>query len=200
MHRLECARTRLETDKGSGRYHTVTRTVEWDPKKTALVVCDMWDKHWCPGATQRVGEMAPRMNEVLKAARNKGVLIIHCPSDTMDFYKDTPQRKLAWQAPRVEAKVPLQGWCRLDPKREPPLPIDDADGGYASQDHELLAIDEALTLLAAEDPRAAQLIQLRHFAGLSVEDAAEVAGISRSTAYEHWAYARARLRCLLEGE
>ena len=68
------------------------------------------------------------------------------------------------------------------------------------QDDELLAIDEALTLLAAEDPKAAQLIQLRHFAGLSVEDAAEVVGISRSTAYEHWAYARARLRCLLEGE
>ena len=64
----------------------------------------------------------------------------------------------------------------------------------------LLAIDEALILLAAEDPRAAQLVQLRHFAGLSIEDAAEVVGISRSTAYEHWAYARVRLRCLLAGE
>ena len=80
------------------------------------------------------------------------------------------------------------------------ISLDDADGGYTPQDDELLAIDEALTRLAAEDPQAAQLIQLRHFAGLSVEDAAEVVGISRSTAYEHWAYARARLRCLLEGE
>ena len=80
------------------------------------------------------------------------------------------------------------------------ISLDDADGGYTPHDDELLAIDEALTLLAAEDPKAAQLIQLRHFAGLSVEDAAEVVGISRSTAYEHWAYARARLRCLLEGE
>ena len=80
------------------------------------------------------------------------------------------------------------------------IPLDDADGGFTPQDDELLAIDEALTLLAAEDPRAAQLIRLRHFAGLSVEDAAEVVGISRSVAYEHWAYARARLRCLLEGE
>jgi RNA polymerase sigma factor (TIGR02999 family) len=80
------------------------------------------------------------------------------------------------------------------------ISLDDADCGYTPQDGELLAIDEALTLLAAEDPRAAQLIQLRHFAGLSVEDAAGVVGISRSTAYEHWAYARARLRCLLREE
>ncbi len=80
------------------------------------------------------------------------------------------------------------------------IPLDDADNGYTPQDNELLAIDEALTRLAVEDPRAARLIQLRHFAGLSVEDAAEVVGISRSAAYEHWAYARVRLRCLLEGK
>jgi RNA polymerase sigma factor (TIGR02999 family) len=80
------------------------------------------------------------------------------------------------------------------------ISLDDADGGYTPQDDELLAIDEALALLAVEDPQAAQLIQLRHFAGLSVEDAAAVVGISRSAAYEHWAYARVRLRCLLEGE
>jgi RNA polymerase sigma factor (TIGR02999 family) len=80
------------------------------------------------------------------------------------------------------------------------ISLDDADDGYTPQDDELLAIDEALTRLAAEDPKGAQLIQLRHFAGLSVEDAAEVVGIARSTAYEHWAYARARLRCLLAGE
>jgi RNA polymerase sigma factor (TIGR02999 family) len=80
------------------------------------------------------------------------------------------------------------------------ISLDDADRGHTPQDDDLLAIDEALSLLAAEDPMAAQLIQLRHFAGLSVEDAAEMVGISRSTAYEHWAYARARLRCLFEGE
>jgi RNA polymerase sigma factor (TIGR02999 family) len=80
------------------------------------------------------------------------------------------------------------------------IPLHDADLDYASQDEELLAIDEALFLLAAEDPRAAQLVQLRHFAGLSIEDAAEAVGISRSTAYEHWAYARVRLRCLLADE
>jgi RNA polymerase sigma factor (TIGR02999 family) len=80
------------------------------------------------------------------------------------------------------------------------VPLDDADVGYTPSEDEVLAIHDALTLLAAEDPQAAQLIQLRYFAGLSVEDAAEVVGISRSSAYEHWAYARVRLRCLLQGE
>jgi RNA polymerase sigma factor (TIGR02999 family) len=65
---------------------------------------------------------------------------------------------------------------------------------------DLVALDEALTRLAAEDPQAARLIQLRYFAGLSLADAAAVVGVSRSTAYEHWAYARARLRCLLQAE
>jgi type 1 glutamine amidotransferase/nicotinamidase-related amidase len=122
-------RSQVETAAKSGRYHVVTQPATWDGRKTALVVCDMWDKHWCPKATQRVGEMAPRMNEVLKAARARGVLIIHCPSDTMGFYKDTPQRKRAQEAPKVEARVPLQPWCRIDPKHEAALPIDDADGG-----------------------------------------------------------------------
>lgn len=123
------ARKRLETKPGSGRWHALTETVAWDPKKTAVVVCDMWDKHWCPEATRRVGEMAPRMNELVSAAREQGVLIIHCPSDTLDFYQDTPQRKLAQNAPPVAAKRPLERWCHLDPATEGKLPIDDSDGG-----------------------------------------------------------------------
>ncbi|HZV07419.1 MAG TPA: sigma-70 family RNA polymerase sigma factor [Gemmataceae bacterium] len=78
--------------------------------------------------------------------------------------------------------------------------LDDADVGYLPTEDEVLDIDEALTRLATEDPQAARLIQLRYFGGLSVEDAAAVVGISRSSAYEHWAYARVRLRCLLDGE
>ncbi len=124
-------RTRVETEKGSGRYHTLTKAATWDATKTAVVICDMWDKHWCAGASARVAEMAPRMNEVVVEARRRGALVIHCPSDTMDFYKDTPGRKLAQAAPRVEPRVPLQGWCRLDPKKEGALPIDDSTGGCA---------------------------------------------------------------------
>jgi nicotinamidase-related amidase/type 1 glutamine amidotransferase len=123
------ARKRVETKPGSGRYHAITETVEWDPKATAVVICDMWDKHWCAGATKRVGEMAPRMNDVVAKARQLGALIIHCPSDTLDFYKDTPARLLAQQAPAVDTKRPLERWCKIDPDREGKLPIDDSDGG-----------------------------------------------------------------------
>ncbi len=80
------------------------------------------------------------------------------------------------------------------------VPLENADAPYTPPDDDLLAIDEALTRLAAEDARAAQLIQLRYFGGLSVEVAAEVVGLSRSSAYEHWAYAKVRLRCLLQAE
>jgi len=79
------------------------------------------------------------------------------------------------------------------------VPLDAADVGFTSPADELLDIDEALTRLATEDAQAARLIQLRYFAGLSIEDAAEVVGIARSTAYEHWSYARVRLRTLLGG-
>ena len=122
-------RKRVEVAADTGRFHTLTTPTEWAPEKTAVVICDMWDKHWCPNSTERVAEMAPRMNEVVKAARSRGVFIIHCPSDTMDFYKDAPQRKLAQAAPQVETKRPLERWCRIDAAHEAPLPIDDTDGG-----------------------------------------------------------------------
>ena len=58
---------------------------------------------------------------------------------------------------------------------------------------ELVALDEALTRLAAADPRMAELVRLRYFAGLTLEQAAELLGISRATADRHWAFARAWL-------
>jgi RNA polymerase sigma factor (TIGR02999 family) len=63
---------------------------------------------------------------------------------------------------------------------------------------DLLALDEALTRLAAEDPEAAAVVKLRFYAGRSVEEAADALGISRAQAYRHWTYARAWLRCALD--
>jgi RNA polymerase sigma factor (TIGR02999 family) len=80
------------------------------------------------------------------------------------------------------------------------ISLDGADVGLTPPSNDLLDIDEALTRLAVEDPEAARLIQLRYFAGLSIEDAAELVGISRSSAYEHWSYARVRLKSLLDPE
>ena len=78
--------------------------------------------------------------------------------------------------------------------------LDDADLFSLATPDELLIIDEAIAKLASEDARAAQLVHLRYFTGLSVEEAAEMSGLSRSTAYEHWSYARAWLHCELYGK
>ncbi len=120
--------TRKEVKAGDN-FVSKTEVTKWDAKKTAVVICDMWSKHWCASATGRVGEMAPRMNAVVEAARKKGCLIIHCPSGGVKLYADTPMRKLAADAPKAETKIPLQGWCYLDDKHEAKLPIDDSDGG-----------------------------------------------------------------------
>ena len=58
---------------------------------------------------------------------------------------------------------------------------------------QLVLIDDALTQLAAQAPEAAELFKLRYFAGCSVEEAGELLGHSRATAYRHWAFARAWL-------
>jgi nicotinamidase-related amidase len=123
------ARERPETAQGSGEFRPIERILEWDPHKTAVIICDMWDHHTCPNAEARVGELAPHVNDFVKAARAKGVFIIHCPSGTMDFYKDHPGRKLAEAAPTAEPKTALQRWCKIDLGVEAPLPIDDSDGG-----------------------------------------------------------------------
>jgi RNA polymerase sigma factor (TIGR02999 family) len=65
---------------------------------------------------------------------------------------------------------------------------------------QILALDEALTRLAIEDPSAARVVDLHFFAGLSIEESAQALGISRATAYRQWTYARAWLRCEIGGE
>jgi nicotinamidase-related amidase len=116
------------------------KAVAWDPKRTAIIVCDMWDDHWCKSASARVGELAGPMNEMLTAARKQGVFIIHAPSTCTAFYKDTPQRKRALAAPFAKTPLPLATtdrwgtcWNWPDGKREGVLPIDDSDMGCDCQ-------------------------------------------------------------------
>ena len=63
------------------------------PTQTAVVVIDMWDRHWCQTYTARVGNPIPRMNQTLDAARKLGLQIVVAPSDVVRVYEDTPQRK-----------------------------------------------------------------------------------------------------------
>ncbi|HVK14720.1 MAG TPA: ECF-type sigma factor, partial [Gemmataceae bacterium] len=64
---------------------------------------------------------------------------------------------------------------------------------------DLIALDDALTRLAAEDPDKAELVKLRYFAGLTLPEAAAALGLSERTAGRHWAFARAWLRQAVEG-
>jgi nicotinamidase-related amidase/type 1 glutamine amidotransferase len=78
-------------DPATGRVMMTKEQIH--PAKTAIVVIDMWDRHWCRTYTARVANMVPRMNKTLDAARNLGIQIVFAPSDVVDFYKDYPQRK-----------------------------------------------------------------------------------------------------------
>src|SRR5262249_14840321 len=112
------------------------KTVAWAPEKTAIIVCDMWDDHWCKSAARRVAKMAGPLDEVLRKARARGVFIIHAPSTCTSYYKGTPQRLRAEQAPASPTPIPLStaprwgtAWCWPDGRREAVLPIDDSDMG-----------------------------------------------------------------------
>ena len=107
------------------------KILRWDPAQTAIIICDMWNQHWCQGATRRVGELAPAMNQTIAAARAKGILIIHAPSSCMDAYKDHPARRRAQEAPKA-ANLPehIGEWCNKIPAEEKGIyPIDQSDGG-----------------------------------------------------------------------
>ena len=115
-------RTRVESFKGSGEFDEVTVTKWFPPRRTAVILCDIWDKHWCESATKRCDALAKKAEKVVAALRQKGVTVIHAPSDTMDFYKNTPQRKAMLALPKVSPPKPRT-------ISEPALPIDDSDGG-----------------------------------------------------------------------
>ena len=79
------------------------------------------------------------------------------------------------------------------------LPLDEVDPPAGTPPEDLLALDEALEQLTRLDPSAGQLVKLRYFAGLSVEQAAEALNLSTATAYRHWTFARAWLHSQVAG-
>ncbi|HXE51586.1 MAG TPA: sigma-70 family RNA polymerase sigma factor [Tepidisphaeraceae bacterium] len=73
------------------------------------------------------------------------------------------------------------------------LPLEDVELSFSDPPDDLLALDEALAQLARKHPQKAQLVKLRYFAGLTIEQAARALEISHATAERDWAYARAWL-------
>src|SRR3990172_9898674 len=124
-------RNRVETAPGSGSFQSLQQRAAWEAKKTAVIVCDMWAKHWCAGARRRGAEMAPRMNQFLQEARKRGVLVIHAPSGAMDLYKDHPARKRAQAAPKA-ANLPkgIADWySQMEAEKKGKYPINQSHAG-----------------------------------------------------------------------
>ncbi len=115
-------RTRVHPFKNSDDWSEAVIKKEIDPKRTAIIVCDMWDKHWCDNATRRCGEIATKMEPVLKAARDRGVCIIHAPSECMEFYKESPARKRLAEIKKLELPKGLE-------LPDPICPVDATGGG-----------------------------------------------------------------------
>ena len=115
-------RSRVEAFKGSGVWNEVVISDSIPMKETALIICDMWDNHWCSGAAKRVTVLAPKINATVEAARKSGIRIIHAPSETMSFYKDARQRQAMLQVQKAEPPAAID-------LPSPPLPIDDSTGG-----------------------------------------------------------------------
>ncbi|TBL79472.1 isochorismatase family protein [Paenibacillus thalictri] len=90
--------------------------------KTAIILSDLWDLHWCRGAAERLLPLLGKINEVNARIRNLGGLVVHAPSNTMEFYDNTPARN------RLLEARPIQPPKEKD-LQFPPLPIDDSDGG-----------------------------------------------------------------------
>ena len=150
--RLNLRRQKLETDENGYRvWRTHETAEEFAAGETALVLCDVWDKHWARCANERLALLLPRMNETVKAARKKGVLIVHSPSDTMGFYKDSPARKRVLDAAKAPPPEPLA-------HDDPPQPIDASDQGCDtppdqphsawSRQHPAIEIDESKDMIS----------------------------------------------------
>ena len=96
-------------------------------------------------------------------------------------------RRILVESARGKAREKRGGdWRRVD--------FEDLDVTTSVTPDQLVALDDALNRLAALDPLAGELVKLRYFAGLGLDQAAAAAGVSTATAYRHWAYARAWLR------
>jgi len=116
---------------GDVAFRPRVRDEKWDPKSTAVIICDVWDYHHCRNAVDRLEEFGPRLNQVVKRARELGATIIHAPSDCMPAYVDHPARTRALATPRApNLPKDVDQWCSLIPaERTADYPVDQSDGG-----------------------------------------------------------------------
>ena len=128
-------RSRVKSPEDDSRFRIEYKKVQWAPKQTAVIICDMWARHWCDGACDRGAQMAPQINEFVSEARKRGALIVHAPSGGMKHYADHLARRRAENAPQAD-NMPegMGGWNRhLESEKDAQWPIDQSDGGCDDQ-------------------------------------------------------------------
>jgi nicotinamidase-related amidase len=109
----------------------ISRIEYWKPNETAIIICDMWDKHWCDDATERVAEMAPEMNKMITIARERGVKIVHAPSGCMEYYANHPGRKaMKYKNKKITA---LADGSKLPAEENAAWPVDQSDEGCENE-------------------------------------------------------------------
>ncbi|MFM2216130.1 MAG: hypothetical protein RL240_448 [Planctomycetota bacterium] len=130
---------------------TLQRTyseVTWEPQRTAVIVCDVWDYHHCKNAVTRLDQMLPRMEAILQKTRQAGSLIIHSPSDCMPYYANHPARERVASIPLENLPDQIASWnCRLEKELSSNYPLDQSDGGEDDQPEEHKVWADKLTAL-----------------------------------------------------
>ncbi len=84
-------RTRRLTKKNEWIIATETQNI--NPQKAAIIICDLWNKHWCKAAAECTYTLAKSTNNILEKIRPFGFKIIHAASDSTNYYRNWPQRK-----------------------------------------------------------------------------------------------------------
>ena len=117
--------------KDARNHHRILQSAEWPAKKTALIICDVWDSHHCFNAVRRVQQVAPAIDRLAKAIRSQGGTVIHAPSDCIPYYKDHPARQRAEKITlQDDTPTDISKWCdQIDGETQDPYPVDQSDGG-----------------------------------------------------------------------
>ena len=129
MLRMTLQSRRLVRDQRGYNVWQVDRALaELPADQTALLLCDVWDRHSYRGPAERLAAMVERMNELVRALRGRGVLIVHAPSETMAFYANTEARLRAMNAPAIDPPAMVA-------HPEPPLPVDASEAAGETTDN-----------------------------------------------------------------
>jgi hypothetical protein len=111
--------------RGSRVWHMEREDLAIPANRLAVIVCDMWDRHWSTGASLRVGQLALKIDRFCRRLRDAGALIVHAPSETIGAYRDSPARlRITGYGPAPEPR----------PVAMPPMPMEPGDGGSDTDD------------------------------------------------------------------